>query len=601
MRTCVICAALVGISAWLGYSALLTKSATLDEPLHTVSAFAALQLHDYRLDPENPPLWKYWAGIGIPNNALHIDPADPNWRECTRPDTGQVYTTRLLYQMPGIDGRQIVNSARGAMLVIAILVLIVASGWAYQLGGSAAAIATCILLGLDPTFLAHGAIVKNDIIMMLLLLALVIALWRTVGRMTLLNVLAIALVCGLAISAKFSGLLWPGIAAVVLIARALLPHAWSCCGRSLGIRRSRLFATIGAGVVTAIVSVATIWASYGFRYGVAPDPRVSIDVPLIVSDIRTLEMTSRLHHQPTPQELEAWSAPINVRLALFLNDHHLLPEAWNAGFLGVYREMLRHPNYLLGQVRQGRGWWYYFPLALVFKTPITTLVVLLGCAVVLVSRRVELSDKIKRALLIIAAACCIYMGSAMMQPINHGVRHLLPMMALLYVAAGVIVSRLMLASKKRRLAIAIGAVLTIALAVEVLPVYPNFIPFFNVACGGSRGGLALLGDSNLDWGQDLPLLAKWQQSHPDEKLYYCCYGTVDPAVYGIRYTNLAGGYVLGRKGEKLTTPGVIAISATRLQGLFMPEDLAKSYARLRTWPVRQVLGGSIYLYDFPPR
>ena len=72
-----ICSALAGMFAWLSYTAVLTKSATLDEPLHTASAYAATYLHDYRLDVENPPLWKYWAMLPQTRAALKPDYDDP--------------------------------------------------------------------------------------------------------------------------------------------------------------------------------------------------------------------------------------------------------------------------------------------------------------------------------------------------------------------------------------------------------------------------------------------------------------------------------------------------------------------------------------------
>ena len=39
---------------------------------------------------------------------------------------------------------------------------------------------------------------------------------------------------------------------------------------------------------------------------------------------------------------------------------------------------------------------------------------------------------------------------------------------------------------------------TILLAAETLLAWPNYIAFFNLAAGGSRGGIGLLGDSSLD-------------------------------------------------------------------------------------------------------
>jgi hypothetical protein len=186
----------------------------------------------------------------------------------------------------------------------------------------------------------------------------------------------------------------------------------------------------------------------------------------------------------------------------------------------------------------------------------------------------------------------------MPQNINHGIRHLLPLFPLAFIVIGIVFAKLWRRTSARRMQIA-AVTLAVLLLAETLPAWPNYIPFFNLAAGGPRGGLRLLGDSNLDWGQDLPLLAKWQAAHPNERLYFCYYGSADPSVYGIRYVNLASGFFLGPPAEPITAPGVIAISATRLQGLFMPPSLRQSYGRLRTQAPREVLGGSIYLFDYP--
>ena len=139
-----------------------------------------------------------------------------------------------------------------------------------------------------------------------------------------------------------------------------------------------------------------------------------------------------------------------------------------------------------------------------------------------------------------------------------------------------------------------------AAAVESCCAYPNYLPFFNLLAGGSRGGLRLLSDSNLDWGQDLPLLAAWQRSHPDQKLYLAYFGTADPAYYGIRYTNVADGYSEGPPAQHINSPGVFAISATTLQGPYCGQTLGKpTWCTLWKLKPFEVLGGSIYLFHVP--
>jgi len=39
------------------------KSPTFDEPVGAAGAWANLARHDYRVDYEHPPLWKYWAAL----------------------------------------------------------------------------------------------------------------------------------------------------------------------------------------------------------------------------------------------------------------------------------------------------------------------------------------------------------------------------------------------------------------------------------------------------------------------------------------------------------------------------------------------------------
>jgi hypothetical protein len=132
--------------------------------------------------------------------------------------------------------------------------------------------------------------------------------------------------------------------------------------------------------------------------------------------------------------------------------------------------------------------------------------------------------------------------------------------------------------------------------------YPDYIPFFNLPSGGSRGGLNLLSDSNLDWGQDLRLLSKWQDQHSDLPIYMCYFGMADPAYYKIARVDLPYNRDMG--GGYWPPPniqGILAISATNLQGTYMDDHWRQEYRKAVAGrePI-EVLGGSIYLYTWPP-
>jgi hypothetical protein len=241
---------------------------------------------------------------------------------------------------------------------------------------------------------------------------------------------------------------------------------------------------------------------------------------------------------------------------------------------------------------------------MLFKTPTATLIAL---AVATVAALITFRARITSIRADAWPAVCLgvpivlYSAFALTSHLNIGVRHMLPIYPFLFLIVGRFASHAAttLASSRRKLVYALGAVLACGLLAETLGAYPNFIPFFNLPSGGARGGLRLLSDSNLDWGQDLPLLAEWQSRHPNERLYLCYFGSVDPPFYGIRYLNLPNGHSIDRPAHLPTAPGVIAISASKLQGMYVDPDVRPFYDGLRARPPREVLGGSIYLYDYP--
>jgi hypothetical protein len=236
-----------------------------------------------------------------------------------------------------------------------------------------------------------------------------------------------------------------------------------------------------------------------------------------------------------------------------------------------------------------------------FKTPLATIA---ACAaaggyVIATSRRRSggaARDHWTRLCLL--APPLVYSLLAINSRLNLGLRHMLPIYPFLYVVVGVVAARLF--KQFPRATAATGAFLGLALAIETLSAYPHFIPFFN-APSAVAGRIHLLGDSNLDWGQDLPLLTEWQRKNPDRKLYLSYFGTAHPAFYGIRYTPMQG-------GDDFTSPGgwpqpgescVVAISATHSQGIYLEGGpiWPKYQALIRGRKPIAVLGHSIYLFE----
>ena len=263
------------------------------------------------------------------------------------------------------------------------------------------------------------------------------------------------------------------------------------------------------------------------------------------------------------------------QLALFLEEHRVLPEAFTNGLIRNDEANARRSSFLMGQYSID-GWSYYFPLAFVFKTPIATLLAI-GLAIwVAIKRRAAGGDV--WTMLCLAVPIFIYRAIAIGGHLNLGVRHLFPIYPFIFLSVGLGFARFW--EWKRRPAIIVSTVLAVALAAETLAAMPDYIPFFNVAVGGSRGGLSLLTDSNIDWGQDAKLLARWQQRHPDAHLYVCYFGRADLKYYGIKYVNLPGGEEDRGALDKfppLSEHDTWAISATNLQGTYFIPTLRSAY------------------------
>ena len=274
-------------------------------------------------------------------------------------------------------------------------------------------------------------------------------------------------------------------------ASGILPMPWEVLGRNIRSRIAKAGVVFAIAGIVVVTTIAITWAGYGFQFAPSRDPGLTLQTDL-----------------PRPVGID--------HLLVFAESHRLLPSSFCVGLIRQHTAIQNTPNFLL-ESQNGTGWWYYYPFAFAVKTPLATLFLL--CLAVSFAIRLRKSRTIfrdrwtARCVLVPAGGFLI---CAMCSSYNHGLRSLLPIYPMIYIAAGAVFA-LMVEHRPRPAKIA-GALLLAGLMIETLSAYPNYIAFFNAAAGGSRGGLSLLGDSNLDWGQDLSLLARWRRENPDVRL-----------------------------------------------------------------------------------
>jgi hypothetical protein len=223
-----------------------------------------------------------------------------------------------------------------------------------------------------------------------------------------------------------------------------------------------------------------------------------------------------------------------------------------------------YPAFLNGQWSP-KGWWYYYVVAFVLKTPLPTLVLLLAGIAVVTRRR--LRDPADRWL-VIPPLFLLYVLSFHYGK-NYGVRYLLPAFPFFLLLAGRGVDAVLGAG--RRGAVAVGVLLAWQLA-SCAAAGPEQLAYFNELAGGPEKARRLLLDSNLDWGQDLGRLKAYLDARGTNRVCLGYFGHVDPQVYGIDF----------ELAPPTPTPGLCAVSANFLAGY----PYAITYAGERILSVR---------------
>lgn len=580
------CAVLLMVFVILSWLGVHDKSATIDEPLHAIAGVRAMEMGDFLMNTEDPPLWKYWAMLDQPAHALRPNPATSDLDPASG---GFLIATKLLYQTPGNDGAAFINRSRAMMLVLGALLGCCIAAWSWQLAGAAGALVATALYALDPNFLAHAPLVKNDVAISLVLTCIAWATWSVGKSLRWWNALLLMLLCAAAVTVKFSGLIAGPMAAILLLLRAISSQPWAIFGSPGLARTSRILVAGGLCLIFLLFSGLTIWACYRFRFQPAADADAALDLTAQVMQLKRNNFYEANGFYPTQAQIESVSTPLFARTIVFMHDHRLLPQSYLFGALLTRAAAVVRPSYLMGETSM-TGWWYYFPIAMLSKTPLATLAAVL-IAVFASIKLKQITDSWTCLCLMVPLA--LYGGSALLTNLNLGIRHILPIYPFLYVLIGLIAAKARLRWPRQFKPAA--CILAAALVVEVAASFPYYISFFNVLARPHR--LTLLSDSNFDWGQDLPAVARWQAAHPDEQLHLAYWGPADPAFYKIRYLPMPGGFAPATQAvEPATTQpmsSVAMISATLLQ-------TSSDYRMLRGRTPDEVIGDSIFLYRLPP-
>jgi 4-amino-4-deoxy-L-arabinose transferase-like glycosyltransferase len=530
-------AGLLGVFMLQGALAIAHHAPTYDEAAHLASGYSMLATGDFRLNPQVPPLVKILLASPLYlGSRLAFTPDPAQWRDAADYPIGQAF----LYGSAR-PADEILATGRFANLALGAGLVVLIGWWAGRLWGRAAAVVAIALAALEPNLVAHSSLVTTDVGATLFMVLTLYLLWEATSAKSSARWLATGLSAGLAMAAKYSTLtLIPILGAIlarhVLLGGIIKDAPWALPAAA-SPRRQRLIQAVSVIPLLGVPATLVVLAAYFF------------------------------------QGLHPWW----FGLLRFL-------EQANAG----------QPAYFLGHYSHA-GWWTYFPVSFLIKTPVATLVVI---AASLTLCRMGAPLLRRDAIFLLAPVGVVFLVSAQVKT-NIGLRHILVVYPLLFVLA----SRVATFSPRRVWLVPVLAGSAIAAtAASTLPVTPHQLAYFNELVGGPEHGHRYLSDSNIDWGQDLRGVKGFMDQQGIPIAYLSYFGSAPPAYYGIRYQYVPGSWPLEWPPPRAVVPATLArkvliISVSNLQGVHTHFTSLDLFAWLRTRRPIARIGYSILVYD----
>jgi 4-amino-4-deoxy-L-arabinose transferase-like glycosyltransferase len=546
-----------------GIRAVDRASVTFDEFAHVPAGVAYWKEAAFYIYPHNPPLSRLISTLPILGSAELpvIDPVariDPEYRWTFAEDFmfANLEGKEAVSNSPGAKERspdfrayhQLILKARLPVLVLGVLLGGLIFVWSRKLFGFAGGILSLSLYCFCPNMLAHASLATTDLAVAFFVTLAMFAVYRFHDQSCRTNLVLAGAAFGLAIVTKFTAL----VALPAAIMLILIPPG-------SGERKRAL---LWPGMIGIGVFLVLVWLIFCAGYFFTDMFRTLGSMPFHSSSL--------------------------LKLKNFLPDWTPLPIP-SAAIIGIDAEMVRSERhlgifYLLGQLSR-EGWLHYFPVALLVKTPIP-LLILWAVALIMGVRRFGVRRNPGVAVTLLLPPLLFFVFFMFMKSSNYGLRYVLVCFPFLFILTGIMAENL------RRMRVRIGfACLLVWHIAGSLYINPHYLTYFNEIAGDPRGGIRILADSNLDWGQQLKELERYMDKNKIEEIALSYTGPIDPKLYGILWTPL-------RLGQ---TKGVAAVSANHLVGFF-PMGGAfgggiQDFRPLLELKPEAVIANSMYVYD----
>jgi hypothetical protein len=416
-------------------------NSTSDEPAHINAGMEVLQYGAYSYELQHPPL----ARIAVALGPYFAGARSPRHRDMARESFMTVFQdgSTILYE--GDHYWRTLTLARLGVLPFFVLLCVVVHAWARRWFSESAGLWALLFSLSTPPLLGHAGLATLD---------LACAAGVTLTLYTWLRWLE---------DPGASRAIYAGAAfAFALLIKFSSGPFLLACGLVLLLWKRPLWRD---ALIASVTTIGLLWIGYGFDVGALGPlwgPHPKIEATLVAR----------------PLLRPFWDLTMQT------------PVPFPKLLLGL-RDVLRHNalghgSYLFGEYRT-TGWWYFFPVVVAVKTPLSLLGLALWGAFGLASWQQRATTLFPLAILLVCLPSQIDLGS----------RHILSIYPALAIVGGGLVART-----------GTWPVLALAalLVAESFAVHPDYLAYFNPLVGGRPE--RVLAESDLDWGQDLNRLAR---------------------------------------------------------------------------------------------
>lgn len=467
---------------FLAIRSVVNDSLTMDEPNHITRGITFWKTGDPRLSVEHPPLINALSTIiAWRSDELELPMDHPSWNRNTE-YFWYDFADALFWESGINDISQIVFLSRVPIICMTIFLALIGGLFSFQLWGNRlSGIVAFVSILFNPNIIAHGRYSTTDIggtLSVLVIFWLIHRFANDKNHLKTIAVLAIAI--GLGLASKLTVVAFLPIFAVYFLLNQ-------------DAEQNKTFKLI-CFFLACCGALFVVWSIYLFEFG---------QYEFISNNLKVGNQFSG----PMPS---------------FFAGIERIAFATGGG----------RDAYLMGK-HSTNGFLFYFPIAFLVKTPIShLLLVVIGAYMLAINIQTRFTV-VKNLVPII-----LYFVLVMLTGLNIGYRHLLPILPLLYVCVSGLVA---IPVRHEGFLVSNNLIWSVGLIALILPAvfsFPHYISYFNLFTV-QKEKWEVLGDSNIDWGQDLIRLDDWLSENRIDEYKLSYFGSSPPS------------YILGKPYEAL--------------------------------------------------